>query len=373
MENKKYIYCLLVIICISFILIGFFNYEKIISFFSDKNWEIIESFATIQSENISQVESGKMLLLLTNNSLSLYNNSSEKEFSENIVITEIISNSCESYMAVVSKDNNTIYLFKDSELLWKKDFNWNILNVSVNKNGYLTVIYSQSGYKSSIKIFKPTGDELFTTYLASTYALDVEISNDNKFLYIAEIDTEGIKIKSNIKIIEISNIEPGINLTPKVETLLVGTDYLITDIEYNNENKLLVLKESGIDYLDSDKILKTFGSFDVKTTLFASVDNSDAPVIIEKVSTGIFTNETNLKVFTNDEVIETKINRTPQSIDVMHNKIALNLGDEVVFYNTNGKIVKRYELENQLVSVKLYDNGNKAALVFRNRIELLKL
>ena len=373
MENKKYIILLLIIVCICFLLVGYFNYERIVSFFNDKEWEFVESFATIKLDNISQVEAGKKIVVLANNEINLYGNSSKSEYNEKIILTEILSNSCDDYMVIVQKDTNEICLFKESEIVWRNKFSWNILNVSVNKNGYVTIIYSQSGRKSSIKIFKPNGEELSTTYLGSTYALDVELSNDNKTLYIAEIDTEGIKIKSNIKIIDVSNSETNIKMTPTAEVLLVGVDELITDIEYGASNKLLILKDSGISYVDSEKKIINIGDFDVKNTLFVSVNNINTPIVVEKVSTGIFTNETNLKIYKNDETVEVEIDRTPQNIDTMNNTIALNLGDEVIFFNTNGKVVKRYELENQLNSVKLYNKGAYAALVFRDRIELVKL
>lgn len=371
MENKKYILYLLVVFCVCFILVGYFNYEKIINFFNSKEWEFVESFATLNVENISQVESGKLLLVLDNNNLALYDN--EIKYSENLVTTGLITNFSNDYMVTVSKDTNAIYLFKEYELLWKNNFNWNIMNVSVNKNGYVTVIYSQSGYKSSIKIFKPSGEEMFTTYLASTYALDAEMSNDNKMLYIAEIDTEGIKLKSNIKVIEITNIEPGITSTPKVETILTRTDTLITDIEYSDINKLHVLMDSEIVGIDTENQVNDIGLYEPKNTLFAVVGNSKYPTIIEKKSTGIFTNETNLKIYKEDEIIEVNIDKTPQNVDVLNDKIALNLGDEVLFLNTNGDVEKRYELEKQLVSVKLYEDGKKAALIFRDKIELLKI
>lgn len=373
MENKKYIIYLFIIICICFLCLGYFNYEKIVNFFNDREWEFAESFATINLENITQVEAGKSLLVRTNNELNLFGNDAKSEYAEDMVTTGLITSSCEDYIVIVPKDTNEIYLFKNSILVWKNEFNWNVLNVSVNKNGYVTVIYSQSGRKSCIKIFKPTGEELFTTYLGSTYALDVEMSYDNKMLYIAEIDTEGIKIKSNIKIIAISDLESGLNTSPKVETVLVGTDSLITDIEYNNSNKLYVLKDNGISVIDEKNNISSLGDFNTKSTLFASINHLTVPITIEKVSTGIFTNETILKIYKNNETIEVKIDKTPQNIDTMNDKIALNLGDEVLFLNTNGKVVKRYELENQLVSVKLYNKGSLAALVFRNRIELVKL
>lgn len=373
MENKKYIKLLFVLVCICFLLVGYFNFEKIITFFNDKEWEFAESFATINVENISQVEAGKSLLVLTNNKLELYEDSAISEYSENLVTTGVICDTSDDYLVVVLKDTNTISLFKESELIWQKKYNWTILNASVNKNGYVTVIYSQAGYKSSIKIFKPSGEELFTTYLASTYALDVEISNDNKILYIAEIDTEGIKIKSNIKLIEITALEFATNASQKVETLLDGTDTLITDIEYSNLNKLFILRESGVDVIDNEKKIKNIGEFEIKNTLFSSIKNLNYPIAIEKKSTGIFTNETNLKIFKDEETLEINIEKTPQGIDTMKDIIALNLGDEVLFLNTNGKVEKRYELERQLSDIKLYNNGKLAALIFRDRIELIKL
>ena len=59
-------------------------------------------------------------------------------------------------------------------------------------------MYSQAGYKSLIKVFSNTGKELFTNYLASTYAIDVAISNDNKTLAVAEIDANGIIYAVNL-------------------------------------------------------------------------------------------------------------------------------------------------------------------------------
>ena len=55
MENKKYIIYLFIIICACFLLVGYFNYDKIVTFINNKEWEFAESFATIKLENISQV------------------------------------------------------------------------------------------------------------------------------------------------------------------------------------------------------------------------------------------------------------------------------------------------------------------------------
>lgn len=39
-----------------------------------------------------------------------------------------------------------------------------------------------------VKVYSPEGKDLFTMYLSTTYAVDIDISEDNKYLAVAEID-----------------------------------------------------------------------------------------------------------------------------------------------------------------------------------------
>lgn len=371
MNQKSYLIVALVVLCVCFALIGYFNYDAIMSYIEGKEWQIADSFATVSLENVSQIQGGKSLAVLTNTSLMLYGSNAKSVYQEDFVTTGIVTDACEEYMVIAPKEGNQIYLFKGSELIWKKEFTGVIFNVSVNKNGYVTIIYSQTGRKSSIKVLKPSGDELFTTHLASTYAVDAEMTYDNKRLYIAELNADGIKIESYIKVIEMANIEN--TLSPKLENILVGSDEMVTDIELSNANELWIMKDTGIAKLDKTNTLQAVYPFERKNTLFASVQSAEAPVIVEKVSTGIFTSQTTLKIMKETSPIEVKVDKTPQSIAVMKDKIAFNMGDEVIFYRMDGNIEKRYELKNQLQTVELYDNGNVAALLFRDRIEWIKL
>lgn len=117
-----------------------------------------------------------------------------------------------------------------NEKVWENIIPGNIYSVYVNKNGYVAVTYKQSGYKSLVKIISPTGIELFTSYLASTYALDVAITNDNKTLAIAEVDTEGIHVTSAIKIIDINNLE-----NSNVKRFALDENSIIVNIEYTEK------------------------------------------------------------------------------------------------------------------------------------------
>ena len=72
---------------------------------------------------------------------------------------------------------------------------------------------------------------MFTTFLASTRAVDVSISNDNKYLAIAEVDTSGTMVQSYIRIMSIDKAEEDpTNATEKTYTSEAGR--LITNVKY---------------------------------------------------------------------------------------------------------------------------------------------
>ena len=92
-----------------------------------------------------------------------------------------------------------MYLITDKDISWQANTEGNISKVYVNKNGYVAVVITDTSYKTVIEMYNPEGKEMFKTYLSSTRTADVAISNDNKYLAIAEVDTSGTIIQSNIK------------------------------------------------------------------------------------------------------------------------------------------------------------------------------
>lgn len=63
--------------------------------------------------------------------------------------------------------------------------------ISINKNGYVAVTVVDTSYKTVIEMYDNQGNRLFKTFLSSTRVISTTISNDNKYLAIAEIDTSG--------------------------------------------------------------------------------------------------------------------------------------------------------------------------------------
>lgn len=127
--------------------------------------------------------------ILNKNVFQIYNSSAVKESELEIKITNNIYSSQNRFLAIAEEGGSKIYLIENNTIKWEDTVEGNISSVYVNKNGYVAVLITGTTHKSIIQMYDLDGEELFKSYLASTTAIDVSISSDNKYLAFAEIDT----------------------------------------------------------------------------------------------------------------------------------------------------------------------------------------
>ncbi len=99
------------------------------------------------------------------------------------------------------KNGKNVYLINGKDIVWQKSVEGNISQISLNKNGYVVIAIADTTYKNICKVYSDTGPELFTSFLSKSYIIDTAISNDNKYIAIAETNFSGISIQSSVKII----------------------------------------------------------------------------------------------------------------------------------------------------------------------------
>lgn len=199
-----------IIVVAAIIAIGLYNTNKQARTWIDKNIfrkEIQQDkAATIEiseNQNSNIYAFNKYIGILDKTKFTIYGNTGSKEKELEIQISNPIFNAANRFLAIAENKGQKLYLITDKEITWEAEIEGNISQILVNKNGYVAVVIVDTSYKTVIKMYNPQGKELFNTYLSSTRAVDVSISNDNKYLAIAEIDTSGTIIQSNIKVISI--------------------------------------------------------------------------------------------------------------------------------------------------------------------------
>ncbi|MBQ9279595.1 MAG: hypothetical protein IJ215_00890 [Clostridia bacterium] len=370
--KKSAVIILFVIVIAVFLAIGVANKDNIVNYFNNKEWELVESIGTVRVNNYYTVDGTTTnLLVVGNNYVTGYSDTVKEVFDESVSLKSAITNTNGDYCIVGEKGGTKIYLLNSSTKLWESEIQGDILGVSVNKNGYSSVIYKQTGYKSLIKILAPDGTELFTSYLASTYAIDTQISNDNKKLAIAEINAEGINVQCSIRLIDINNVNQ-----ENITKISLGSDILVTDIEYNDKNQLLVLTDSSAIVINDDVPNTIVENFD-NSICFATIENANDVVLISKVENGLFDISYEVNIYAYKEgTVHTStypLKVLPSMISAGTKYIALLLENELVIINTSGRLVKHCMISGNVKEVKFFGNGSVLALVYRDKIEFLKI
>ena len=121
------------------------------------------------------------------------------------------------------------------------------------------------------------------------------------------------------------------------------------------------------DFVPEEKLAFT------NDTLFADIGLNNYFVTATKVSSGIFTSETNIEMtnLQNGSSSMYKINAIPKAITTYQDVIAINLGTEVHFIHVNGWLIKKYTSTRNIEEVVLC--SGVAGIVYKDKIELVNL
>ena len=348
-----------------------------------RNWIDIEIFRKeISQEGVTTIELdegessniyafNKYIGILSKNKLSLYDSSGKEETNLEVQITNPLFDSANRFLVIGESNGKKVYAIEDKEVAWESEVEGNISKVYVNKNGYVAVIMTGTSYKSEVQVFDPEGNSLFISFLSPTIAVDVAISNDNKYLAIAEVDTSGTIIQSNVRItsIEKARTDPRNSVESNYKS---EQNKLIVNIAYQDKDRIVCMYTDTINIIENGQESVIFDNKDKKITA-QSIDLKNYFATIQEESSGIFSANSVINIVDVDSkniqnyTVETSVKEMYTRGDI----IALNLGTEVEFINTGGWLVKRYIASQEVSNVTISDNI--AGIIYRDKVEIINL
>ena len=235
----------------------------------------------------------KYVAVLNKNKLDLYTSDGTKNAELEVNISKPVTSSYGKYLVLAESNGSKLYLISGNSILWQKDVEGNVSRVSVNKNGYVSVVITNTTYKSVVVLYTQAGKELFKTFLSSTYAICSDISNNNKYLAIGEVDYSGTVVKSNVKIISIALAQsnPEKSIINKYESL---NGEIVSNIKYQDKDFVICMFNKYIQKVgtqSNDRII----DFD-NNSLFVDINLRDAVAIVKKQSSGLFSYEYEMQI-----------------------------------------------------------------------------
>ena len=314
----------------------------------------------------------KYIGVLSKNQFVIYDNSGKKQDELNIEITKPIFNSNGRHLVIAEEKGQKVYLITDKGIAWEKSVEGNISQVEVNKNGYVAITIVDTINKTVVAVYDNTGNWLFNNILSTTRVVSTSLSNDNKYLALAEIDTSGTQIQSSIKVM---SIEEGKNNPSNSIKKVYNSEKgdLITQIKYQEKDKLLCMYTDKIDVIKTDETTETISENKDKKVSFTSISLSNSAVMLEEKSSGLFTADSIVSIINpdNKNISTYTTEAVTKEIYTYDNIIGLNLGAEVEFINTSGWLVKKYTAEQEITNIVL--SSSMAGIVYRDKIELINL
>lgn len=379
-KKKLIIAIIIVIMLITFIILSIVysnnkdarNWIDKNIFFKEKIQNNLPSIEIEESDNSNIYAFNKYIGILNKNKFEIYSNTAQKDNELTIEITKPIFNSNNRYLVIAEEKGQKIYLIEDKEILWERSVEGNIAQVNVNKNGYVAVTIVDTVNKTVIAMYNNQGEHQFNIISSSTRVVATSISDDNKYLALAKIDTSGTIIQSDIEIISIEDAKN--NSENYIKNTYNGENGdLITNIKYQSKDKLLCMYTDKITVIKTDETVETLQSFTDKKVSFASIELSNHSITVEEKSSGIFTADSIVNIINsgNKSTSLYTAESVTKEIYTSNNIIALNLGSEVEFINTSGWLVKRYIAEQEITSIVLSDSV--AGIVYRDKIEIINL
>lgn len=380
-NKKKVIITIIAIIITLFLIIisAIYINNKNVRLWIDKNIfrkEVIQNNLPTIELNESDTQNiyafNKYIGVLSKNQFAIYDNSGKKQDELNIEITKPIFNSNGRHLVIAEEKGQKVYLITDKGIAWEKCVEGNISQVEVNKNGYVAITIVDTINKTVVAVYDNTGNWLFNNILSTTRVVSTSLSNDNKYLALAEIDTSGTQIQSSIKVM---SIEEGKNNPSNSIKKVYNSEKgdLITQIKYQEKDKLLCMYTDKINVIKTDETTETISENKDKKVSFTSISLSNSAVMLEEKSSGLFTADSIVSIINpdNKNISTYTTEAVTKEIYTYDNIIGLNLGAEVEFINTSGWLVKKYTAEQEITNIVL--SSSMAGIVYRDKIELINL
>jgi hypothetical protein len=312
----------------------------------------------------------KYICILNNKNLQIYNTYGDNVTEIAVNINTAIFASEDKYLAIAEKSGQEFCVVSEKEYLWRDKVDGEILQIHINKNGYVVLVTTDTTYKSIITLYSPDGKQVFKNYLASTRIEDIAISNDNKYVAFSELDTTGTLIQSNIKIISVENAK-----TNAEEAVIYSYNSdiskMIVDIQYQEKDKLVCVYDDEISSISEENKEKIISIDNDITFVSANLNNNIA--YIKEETTGIFNSESVLNIVNtqNNQTNIFKFDEVAKEMYAYGSVIGINIGTEMYFVGTNGMLIKEYSSNQEITNVML--SNELAIIIYKDRIDIIKL
>ena len=282
------------------------------------------------------------------------------------------------YIASADKGGNIIYLFKEDGEIYNLKTKFPILMYDINKRGILTLV-EENGNEHFMSIYDNEGNLLAkrTTYAQQDgMPIAIAVNNTGEKIVTSYIDINGGEIINKLTFFDFGS--DGGNYNDKIVGSKHFVNALIPEMKFIDENNLVAIGDNIIVGYNVNTTPKETFKKELENKIISVDINPDFGFVVGygELNVGSKSELENKVVLYNKlgkSIGELEVGKKPSFIKSKGKITVVGYGRSYYGVDRQGKVKWTHETTRDVKNIIPLDNGKKYLMVYKNRVEVLKL
>ena len=190
------------------------------------------------------------LLVCSQNTVSLYSGSGTQYVSLQVSMSAPAASVCEDTAVVYDAGGTALHVIRKREPSFELKAEGSLLSAHLNKDGLLTVVSQESGYRGVVTVYDAKGAIKASLRLSSAYVMDALLADDSNSLWVVTIGQESGAFASSLSryaLDQVNTDQINYEITP-ISTVSLGNSVILALEE--REGTIRALGDYGIWTVD---------------------------------------------------------------------------------------------------------------------------
>lgn len=313
----------------------------------------------------AQYDFGNDILLVNKSGIKLVNNKGKDLWTNTYTLTNPMVDISGNYMLLADLDgNNTLNLFNSNgDNIQTYPINSDIISAKLSGRRLVAAAIDEEGYKGSVVVFNKKAEEIFKWNSGEGYIMDIDISNDGKYVAIAQMMSDRSEAYSKIHIIKISNGHEIANVECK--------NSLIASINFNKQNNVVAVGDSEVYGYNKNGTPKFVIDLAGKSPQTYDISNGNNLIFLCRDSRG----NSVLEVYSQSGKLRGSYTSGDEIKNICTNddNIVASTSRSLLYVSRRGRLKKTVEISHDIMSIGIYGNNRNILVLGGNKADIVRI
>ena len=291
----------------------------------DQPGDKVTNLSTVVSggSSYAYVPCGRYLYVSSGQDITVYDATGQAVHKEIIEITEPVTAYNAEIALIGDRNDKIVYIYKGLKRIASLELKGTIRHMTVNDDGYISILCDDTDAYSKVSFYSPSGKKICEISKWGSIAVNATVLSCNKEYVINSVKISGTGFESNLEFSDFLADTASLNGS----AVLAGNEEGIYSFDRNASLawKAEPGKMIGVSSIKNGLVYAYYNNEGTCTVAFSDYQGN----ILHEYTYG--TNIGNIRTY--DDIA------------------AINYGREVIFFNTDGTILKRYSSKSDILDI----------------------